>query len=644
MTMVTTVFIVGANLMTLGAGEDIENMVTRAGLPEEVTKSEVKQYLHARVPALDVPETREVWEAQSSALRQRFLDEIVFKGVPASWRSGPVRIRWAENIQLRKGYRIRKLLYEALPGLWIPALLYEPDGDATNLPCVLNVNGHYEEGKSRPEEQIRCINLAKRGVLNLHPEFIEMGELSGRDNAHSRTSYLDAVGIRGVSVFYLALSRALDVLQSHPRADGNRIGMSGLSGGGWQTTLLSALDERVSVIVPVAGHGALHVRLENESDIGDLEQIPIDMLTVADYTHLTALFAPRPTLLIYNAQDDCCFQAARTLPTIHAPVVPVYALYGAATDFEFHINEDPGTHNYDLDNRLQFYRFINQHLVPEANWSADELPTEGELLTRKQLTVGLPEDNKTVVSLALETARVLSRPAIPSSDSDEFVVWQTAHRALLKDVLRYAPIDLRDAQADGASVSDTVVTIYRFKSADWTIPAVDATPPDADATELRLLLHDDGLAGSAESFGALAAEGKQVAAIAPLFQPGNLPAGKNSWQYSMITNATGERSLGLQAAQVAAVCAWYRANKDVVKITLQSAGVESGLIALVTTALHPDLVNEVALNDMPASLVDALAARIKYTKSPSLYPFGFLQHFDVDVLKAFAGTAIRNGN
>ncbi len=637
MTIFMTALMVAASLWGQAPDLSTEATLTRAALPDEKVLEEVQRYLQPKVPPLVVPETREAWEAQARALRQHYLDEIVLKGVPASWTEGDVKIRWVEDLEGGPGYRIRKLLYEALPGLWIPALLYEPDGDTTGLPCVLNVNGHYDEGKSRPEEQIRCINLAKRGVLNLHPEWIGMGELSGGDNAHNRTAYLDAVGIRGVSVFYLVLSRALDVLQAHERADGNRIGMTGLSGGGWQTAMFSALDERVSVIVPVAGHGAMGVRIENGSDIGDLEQVPSDMLTVADYTHLTALFAPRPALLIYNARDNCCFQAARTLPAIYDPVVPVYALYNPSTGFEFHINEDPGTHNYDLDNRLQFYRFINQHLAPESVWGPEELPTEGELLTREELTVGIPEDNKTIVSLALEAAQAISRGAIPAADSDKFSKWRREHRALLKKTLRYTPVNLRTVEADLASDGDTLVATYRFKSTDWTIPAAAIAPPGADRSELHLLLHDGGLGVVGERFGVLADTGKQVMALAPLFQDGNRPAGSNSWQYSMILNATGERSLALQAAQTAAVCDWYRSAMGVNTIIIQSTGFESGLIALVTASLHPGLVNEIVLNDMPGSLVEVFESRKKYQDSPSLYPFGFLRHFDVDVLKSMAG-------
>lgn len=630
MTFIAALVLAAASLT---GASTMDDTLSRAAIPEELAGAEIQRYLQSRVPALEVPGTRADWEAQATALRAKFLSEVVLRGVPEAWTAGEVQIRWTEDIETGKGYKIRKLLYEVLPGMWNPALLYEPDGDATGLPCVLNVNGHYAEGKVRPEEQTRCINLAKRGVLNIHPEWIGMGELGGVEYSHERIAYLDASGVAGVSVFYLSLSRALDVLQAHPRADKERIGMTGLSGGGWQTALLSALDERISVIVPVAGHGAMGVRIANGSDIGDIEQVPGNMLTVADYTHLTALFAPRPTLLIYNAQDDCCFQAERTLPAIYDPVRPVFALHGADANFEFHINEDPGTHNYDLDNRLQFYRFIDQHLVPEAEWTPEEISVDGELLSDEQLKVGIPADNVSVVSLGIATAKAITRPAIPAAGAER-EVWKSEKVKVLRELIHYTPVNLLTVENEMETEGETLATAYGFKSADWTIPAAGLTPATADVREVHVLLNDKGFKGASALCKPLIEAGKQVVAVAPFGQRGNLAGGAAPYQYPMIVNATNERALAIQVAQVAAVCEWFRTAKAVTSITLHTTGPESGLIALVVDALHPGLVDAVESTEMPGSLVEFMEARRKYTDSPSLFSFGFLTEFDFDDLRA----------
>ena len=70
--------------------------------------------------------------------------------------------------------------------------------------------------------------------------------------------------------------------------------------------MLSALDNRVVLSVPVAGYSSFASRVERTADTGDLEQNATDMLTIADYPKLTAMRAPRPTLLVFNAEDDCC--------------------------------------------------------------------------------------------------------------------------------------------------------------------------------------------------------------------------------------------------------------------------------------------------------------------------------------------------
>ena len=93
---------------------------------------------------------------------------------------------------------------EGYPGMWVPALLYEPIGLKNKVPGVLNPNGHHAGGKAEIHKQARCINLAKRGMLALSTEFIGMGELT-MNREHNRIGHMDLCGVAGVSVFYLAM-------------------------------------------------------------------------------------------------------------------------------------------------------------------------------------------------------------------------------------------------------------------------------------------------------------------------------------------------------------------------------------------------------------------------------------------------------
>ena len=119
-------------------------------------------------------------------------------------------IEWLETIQGGPGYRIKKLRYEALPDMWIPALLYEPQQISGRVPAILNVNGHSPEGKAYVPKQIRCINQAKRGMLALNLEWLGMGQLRTPGFDHGRMNQLDLCGASGLAPFYLALQRGLE--------------------------------------------------------------------------------------------------------------------------------------------------------------------------------------------------------------------------------------------------------------------------------------------------------------------------------------------------------------------------------------------------------------------------------------------------
>src|SRR5262249_9079464 len=154
-------------------------------------------------------------------------------------------------------------------------------------PVALAVNGHDRNGKAAPYKQILCINLAKRGLLVLNVEWLGMGQLRSENFAHYRMNQLDLCGTSGLAPFYLAMARGLDVLLGLPNADATRVTVSGLSGGGWQTIFISSLDPRVTLANPVAGYSDFRVRLRDHfKDLGDSEQTPCDLATVADYTHL----------------------------------------------------------------------------------------------------------------------------------------------------------------------------------------------------------------------------------------------------------------------------------------------------------------------------------------------------------------------
>src|SRR6185437_16185207 len=124
------------------------------------------------------------------------------------------------------------------------------------------------------------------------------------------------------------------------------------------------------------------------SDLGDSEQTPVDLATVTDYALMTAMLAPRGALLTFNAKDNCCFASDHALTPLLDAASPIYRLFGKEANLRAHVNHDPGTHNYLKDNRQALYRMLGDQFYPgQADYSADEIPSDAEIKTVDQLRV-----------------------------------------------------------------------------------------------------------------------------------------------------------------------------------------------------------------------------------------------------------------
>src|SRR5262245_56625116 len=175
---------------------DLKSLLAHAVLAKGQSLDEVKRFCDGRIIPMPRDITWSAWQHEAEPLRQKVLDDSVFRGVPPAWRGSTQRVEWFDTIPA-EGYSIKKLRYEALPGLWIPALLYEPNELKGRVPVVPNVNGHDSKGKTAPYKQIRCINLAKRGMIALNAEWLGMGQLQGDGFAHGRMNQLDLCGTSG---------------------------------------------------------------------------------------------------------------------------------------------------------------------------------------------------------------------------------------------------------------------------------------------------------------------------------------------------------------------------------------------------------------------------------------------------------------
>ena len=127
---------------------------------------------------------------------------------------------------------IRRVAFQLWPGVYSRGLLYMPKKFVEKpAPAVLCPHGHESEGYADPDLQKRFLMLAKLGFVVFvtpqdHHEDLPRG--------FSNQTYMVWDNMRG-----------LDFLQSLPEVDKNRLGVTGLSGGGLQSQMLVALDSRL---------------------------------------------------------------------------------------------------------------------------------------------------------------------------------------------------------------------------------------------------------------------------------------------------------------------------------------------------------------------------------------------------------------
>ena len=323
----------------------------------------------------------------------------------------PTQPMWLETIDGGPGYKIKKLRYEAAPGLWIPALLYEPtEFQSPKVPVSLAVNGHDRPGKAADYKQIRCINQAKRGMIVLNIEFLGIGQLNGPSFDHYRLNQTRSVRHERVGSLLPGDVAGTRHAAGTSACRPERVAVRGLSGGGWQTIVISlARYSRDALqpgcgIRPTADAAAIPCR-SRRSRTGSRRSGNRQRLHPDDGPASPAACPldeqHRRRVLLSSAEH--------TLPPLLAVVRPIYELYGKADNLRTHVNRDPGTHNFGVDNRQAFYAMLKDFFFADRpDVTATEMASQNEVKKAEQLNVALPPDNGEFHSLA---SRLMRGPA-----------------------------------------------------------------------------------------------------------------------------------------------------------------------------------------------------------------------------------------
>ena len=607
-----------------------------------VTADQLRRYMMKRAVKPVVPANAEDWTRQAQAYRKHVLEDIAFHGWPQEWVHSAPHFVETSVVESENGYRRRKFRYEIVPGFESTAVLYEPAKLTGRVPAILNLVGHDPLGNATEYEQKRCINLAKNGMLALSLGWPGFGELNQPENSHDFGGQLDLVGANSLGYFYLIMRLGLDYLESLPNTDVKRIGVTGLSGGGWQTTVLSALDERVSVMVEVAGIGSMETNLARPTDTQEVEETATDLLRSFDYPFLVAMRAPRPTLLIHNEQDDCCFLAPLVKPYVYQQIRPFFSLYKADDSFRWHENIDPGTHNYQLDNRQQAYGFFSEFFhLPKIT---KEIPSDSEILAPKAFAGQLPGENLTTAGLARKLASQIGRETIPAEGPGR-ASWIKLQREKLKDVIRYADVSVTTPWRLSSTKRPGLEAFsYQFEFSDALSATgiwIAGSHVGLDAP-ITIVLNDKGYKASAQGVADRVNRGDQVLALDPLFFGATSPDETDPAYWEMLVAGSGERPLGIEVAQLIAIAKFLGSGKQ--RVRVETEGMRAQTVALAAAALEPALFSSVYSNGGIASFRYLLDAPVPYRNAPDLFCLDLYKYFDVDQLGVVAsGVKIDNG-
>lgn len=321
------------------------------------------------------PSTLTQWQNRSVEILEHLRQGMELQQLPPKPVTPPVVYGKKEM----NGYSVEKVILESLPGFYITGNLYRPTRQQNSYAGVLCPHGHgdHPEGRFREQTQKRCAMLARMGAIVFVWDMIGQGDSKQCTHTISKALKLQTTNS----------SRALDFLLSLPGIDTNRIAMTGESGGGTQTFMLTALDQRIKVVVPcvmVSAHFFGGCMCESGMPVhhqGDFQTCNAE---------IAALAAPRPMLLISDGADW-----TKNTPKVEFPFMQkVYAQYGKKTNVEMvHLPNE--AHDYGPSKRKAMYTFMAKYLgldlsrIKNATGEIDE--SEAVVLDQQLLEVFDPE-------------------------------------------------------------------------------------------------------------------------------------------------------------------------------------------------------------------------------------------------------------
>ncbi|HEV3438766.1 MAG TPA: acetylxylan esterase, partial [Gemmata sp.] len=455
-----------------------------------------------------VPKTKEAWEARRKQVREQLLVATGLWPLPEKTPLNPT----IHGKIPRDGYTIEKVFFASTPGHYVSGNLYRPVmTEPSKFPGVLFTHGHWtngrlhDAGEKAAEASVKSggepdmdrgryfmqaipATLAKMGSVVFQYDMVGVADSTAIPHGEGFTDA--AADLRLQSAMGLQTwnsVRALDFLLSLPEVDPTRIGMTGASGGGTQTFMLAAIDDRLTSAFPAV---MVSTGMQGGCKCENCSLLRVNTGNV----EIAGLFAPKPMAL--SAANDWTKEImTKGFPELQE----LYGLYGAKDKVAARAWLEYG-HQYNIHARQMMYSWFAKYLQDK-----DATIKEGPYkpVPPKELSVydekhPRPKDELSVDKLREAMAKTSDEQMAKLAPKDAATLKEfhrvvgTALRAMVNDELP-KEIEIRmgpdESKADGATVIRAVLGRANEKDA---IPCVGVFGPKFSHEKVAIWLDPRG--------------------------------------------------------------------------------------------------------------------------------------------------------
>jgi dienelactone hydrolase len=525
----------------------------------------------------------------------------------------------------RGNYTVERVYFQSHPGFYCTGSLYRPKGKGP-FPGILNPHGHWSNGRFYDNEkgaaaelksgretdplaaryplQARNANLAEQGYIVFHYDMIgyaDSYQLSHRGGNNTPNELGGPeMTLWGHNVFGLQTwnsIRSLDFLLSLPDVDPKRIGCTGASGGGTQTFILSAIDDRIAVSVPAV---MVSTTMQGGCQCENSHHLRFE----TDNVEIAAMFAPKPQLLI-----NCDGDWTKKIPEVGFPQIKAtYALLGAENNVESVIYKAP--HNYNKNSREAMYAFFGKHLLGTADASKLKEGPFVPLNPAKELSVWTADHPKPADAL---TAEGLKKYLIAQGkkvwesylprDAAGLKYYRDTVGVGLRHVLQTqmpAPtgVEIIPVRKSAGEGHWTALALLSRKGAGEQVPGEAIFPTNGNG-EAVLVVTPEGRAGVPAEFRELWKRGYTVAMIDP-FLTGEWHGAKPTPEHDhnrAFFPGYNRTTVGNRVHDILTAVAALKANPGVKIVHLVGLG-EAGIWCTMARGLAGDAIGRTAVDNM----------------------------------------------